>query len=200
MALPPRAKRHLLLRFDAQDYTNVLDFDVLTDEMDQTMTDRLRMEHTGADGQVVFTSHAWRQLFGIRGPLVRELILEFFRTCRFADSVLDLDTADTFQFQSDVPSYTLIKDPLRRLCHRLIAFSIAGRGMLQGGSGVLGCLEVAMGPERHQVRATAGAAHGFLQLVLQLVSIVSGGFRGLFCCYKPIGIGSLEAFVLVILG
>ncbi|GJZ88137.1 hypothetical protein Tco_0659919 [Tanacetum coccineum] len=66
---------------------HVLDFDVLLEEMDQAMTDRLRMEHTGADGQVMF-----------------------------ADSVLDLDTADTFQ------------EPLRRLCHRLIAFSIAKRG------------------------------------------------------------------------
>ncbi|GKF67776.1 hypothetical protein Tco_0197455, partial [Tanacetum coccineum] len=26
------------------------------------------------------------------------------------------------------PSYTTIKEPLRRLCHRLIAFTIAGRG------------------------------------------------------------------------
>nr|GEW50428.1 hypothetical protein [Tanacetum cinerariifolium] len=30
-------------------------------------------------------------------------------------------------FLRTVPSYTLIRDPLRRLCHRLIAFSIAGR-------------------------------------------------------------------------
>ncbi|GJU01151.1 hypothetical protein Tco_1111489, partial [Tanacetum coccineum] len=158
MALQPSAKRHLLLRFDAQDYTNadIHDFEDRPDEMDQAMTDRLRIKHTGVDGQVVFTSHAWRQLFGIRGPLVRELILEFFRTCRFTDSVLDLDTADTFHI---VPSYTLIKEPLRRPCHRLIAFSIAGRGMLQGGSGVLGCLEVAIGLERQQVRATAGATH-----------------------------------------
>nr|GEY55765.1 hypothetical protein [Tanacetum cinerariifolium] len=31
-------------------------------------------------------------------------------------------------FLSTVPSYTLIKEPLRRLCHRLIAFSIIRRG------------------------------------------------------------------------
>ncbi|GJR43818.1 hypothetical protein Tco_1311921 [Tanacetum coccineum] len=85
MALPPR----------------ILDIDVLTKEMDQTMTDRLRMKHTGADGQVLFFSHAWRRLFWIRRPLVREILLEFFSTCRV---------------------------PLRRVCHRLIAFSIAGRG------------------------------------------------------------------------
>ncbi|GKA75705.1 hypothetical protein Tco_0782083 [Tanacetum coccineum] len=91
--LPPRNLRHAWLIFECQDYTDtaiqdfeerlgrifdrqilrvhVLDFDVLTEEMDQALTDRLRMEHISADGQVVFTSHAWRQLFGIRGPLVR---------------------------------------------------------------------------------------------------------------------------------
>nr|GEW71479.1 hypothetical protein [Tanacetum cinerariifolium] len=56
---------------------HVLDFDVLTKEMQQTMTDRLRMEHTDAQGHVVFTSHV---------------------------------------------------EPLRRLCHRLIAFTISCRG------------------------------------------------------------------------
>ncbi|GKA23697.1 hypothetical protein Tco_0709730 [Tanacetum coccineum] len=30
-------------------------------------------------------------------------------------------------FLSTVPSYTYIRDPLRRLCHRLIAFNISGR-------------------------------------------------------------------------
>ncbi|GKF40728.1 hypothetical protein Tco_0124070 [Tanacetum coccineum] len=31
-------------------------------------------------------------------------------------------------FLTTFPAYTDIRDPLRRLCHRLIAFSIAGRG------------------------------------------------------------------------
>ncbi|GJY38914.1 hypothetical protein Tco_0425278 [Tanacetum coccineum] len=30
---------------------------------------------------LVFTSHAWRRLFEIQGPLVREFMLEFFSTC-----------------------------------------------------------------------------------------------------------------------
>ncbi|GJV07855.1 hypothetical protein Tco_1345511 [Tanacetum coccineum] len=77
----------------------VLDFEELTKEMSQDMTDRLRMDHTRADGQVVFASHVWRRLFRIRGPLVRELILEFFSTCRIAQGVLDLDTLDTLLFQ-----------------------------------------------------------------------------------------------------
>ncbi|GJU25419.1 hypothetical protein Tco_1164040 [Tanacetum coccineum] len=45
-----------------------------------------------------FASCAWRSFFDIRGPLVRELILEFFSTCRIAQGMLDLDTLDTLQF------------------------------------------------------------------------------------------------------
>ncbi|GKC28571.1 hypothetical protein Tco_1035865 [Tanacetum coccineum] len=95
---------------------SVLDFIALTEEMDQLVIDRLRMDHTRADGQVMFASHAWRRMFGIYGPLVRELILEFFSTCRIVKGVLDIDALDTLQ------------EPLRRLCHRLITFSINGRG------------------------------------------------------------------------
>nr|GEX87599.1 hypothetical protein [Tanacetum cinerariifolium] len=49
--------------------------------MGQTLADRIRMVYTGAEVQVLFTSHAWRRLFEIRGLLVREFILEFFSTC-----------------------------------------------------------------------------------------------------------------------
>ncbi|GKC92765.1 hypothetical protein Tco_1158207 [Tanacetum coccineum] len=123
-----------------------------------------------------------------RGPLVHELILEFFSTFRFGQAILDLDTPGTLQFQlggarrrmswrqfilalglhteeemqtagfgvywaessrqipdkgdlrdywmgissardflSTTPSYTLIKDPILRLCHQLIACSIVGK-------------------------------------------------------------------------
>ncbi|GJY85846.1 retrovirus-related pol polyprotein from transposon TNT 1-94 [Tanacetum coccineum] len=50
-------------------------------------------------GQSVFTSRASRRLFDIRGPLVNELILEFFSTFRFGEVVLDLDTVGALQFQ-----------------------------------------------------------------------------------------------------
>nr|GFA00565.1 hypothetical protein [Tanacetum cinerariifolium] len=48
---------------------HALDFDTLTEEMRGALADRLRMEHTNAQGHVVFTSHAWRRLFETRGPL-----------------------------------------------------------------------------------------------------------------------------------
>nr|GEV30853.1 reverse transcriptase domain-containing protein [Tanacetum cinerariifolium] len=46
---------------------------------------RLRIQHTNADGMVLFTSPVWRELLGIHGPLVREVILEFFSTLRFRE-------------------------------------------------------------------------------------------------------------------
>ncbi|GJW35751.1 hypothetical protein Tco_0058671 [Tanacetum coccineum] len=92
---------------------HVLDFEELTDEMRQALTDRLRMVHLGAEGQILFTSDAWRRVFEIGGPLVLELMLEFFSTIASDGDLLGV-----------VPSYTSIWDPLRRLCHRLIS----GRG------------------------------------------------------------------------
>ncbi|GJX01859.1 hypothetical protein Tco_0185772 [Tanacetum coccineum] len=47
----------------------------------------------------LFTSHAWRRLFEIRAPLVREFMLELFSTCRMSDTKMGLDVADTLCFQ-----------------------------------------------------------------------------------------------------
>ncbi|GJV10197.1 hypothetical protein Tco_1351738 [Tanacetum coccineum] len=121
MTPPLRDHRHLWLRYEGQEYTDAdivdfkgrlekiydrqvhrvqaLEFDTLIEEMRGAMVDRLRMEHTDAQGKVVFTSHAWRRLFEIRGPLVHELILEFFNTFRIPKGVFVLDTAGTLQFQ-----------------------------------------------------------------------------------------------------
>ncbi|GJR74623.1 hypothetical protein Tco_0086988 [Tanacetum coccineum] len=60
---------------------------------------RMLMEHRDDGGVVVFTSRAWRRLFDSKGPLVRELILEFLSTSRFEEVLLDLDTPGTIQFQ-----------------------------------------------------------------------------------------------------
>ncbi|GKA00370.1 hypothetical protein Tco_0672920 [Tanacetum coccineum] len=106
MTLPSRNERHAWLRFDTQDYTKegiqdfesrlgkiynrqvhqvqFLDFDVLTEDMKLDMTERLTMEHTDAQGYVLFTI-PYRRI------------------------------------------ETEVREPLRRLCHRLIAFTIAGR-------------------------------------------------------------------------
>ncbi|GKD55177.1 hypothetical protein Tco_1288564 [Tanacetum coccineum] len=135
MALPPKDQRHQYLRFEGLQYidTDIADFEL----MDEGLRGRMLMEHRDAQGQSVFTSRAWRRLFEIRGPLVHELILEFFSTFRFGEGMLDLDTAGAL-YRGDrdywiwfilgtPPSYTLIRDSMLRLCHRLIVCSIVGR-------------------------------------------------------------------------
>ncbi|GKA89876.1 hypothetical protein Tco_0811688, partial [Tanacetum coccineum] len=175
MALSPRDQRHQYCRFKGLEYSegNIADFE-----------ERMLMEHRDAQGQSVFTSHAWRRLFEVRGPLVHELILELFSTFRFGETVLDLDTiggvtaksarqipdkADLSAYSRGIssegdflgitPSYTTIRDPMLRLCHRLITCIIAGRS--QAPDKICDKLDdtwawVAPGPER-QSDAAAGA-------------------------------------------
>ncbi|GKC27016.1 hypothetical protein Tco_1034310 [Tanacetum coccineum] len=131
----------------------------LSDLMAEGLSGRMLMEHCDKASVSVFTSRAWMRMLDIRGPLVYELILEFFSTFRFGQAILDLDTPRTLQFQlggarrrmswrqfilalglyteeemqtagdflGTTPLYTLIRDPILRLCHRLIACSIARR-------------------------------------------------------------------------
>ncbi|GKF01444.1 hypothetical protein Tco_0028367, partial [Tanacetum coccineum] len=147
--LPPRDQRHPWLR--SVNRVHVLNFTGLTEEMRHTLASRLRMVYTGDDKHELFTSHAWRRLFEIRGPLVREFILEFLNTCRMSNTEMGLDVADTLcsvrvihdkgdlrdywiEISSDkdflglTPSYVYIRDPVRRLCHMMISCSISGRG------------------------------------------------------------------------
>ncbi|GKA55754.1 hypothetical protein Tco_0754826 [Tanacetum coccineum] len=110
--LPPREQRYPFLRYQGLEYT---DADIANFE------ERMRMELRDDAGVVVFTSRAWGRLFDTRGPLVRELILEFLSTLRFGEVLLDLDAPGPPIY------YTLIRDPVLRLCHRMMAHSIAER-------------------------------------------------------------------------
>ncbi|GKB93791.1 hypothetical protein Tco_0979928 [Tanacetum coccineum] len=151
--LPPRGQRHLFLRYQGLDYT---DADIADFEK------RMVMEHRDDAGGDVFTSQAWGRLFDTRGPLVRELILEFLSTLRFGEFILALglhigeemeslsfarywsesermipgkgdlhdywrDISNDGDFLGPPPSYTLIRDPVLRLYHQMMAHSIAGR-------------------------------------------------------------------------
>ncbi|GJZ80638.1 hypothetical protein Tco_0645632, partial [Tanacetum coccineum] len=130
--LPPRDQRHPWLRYKGQEYTDVvihdyearlgrifgrhvnrvhvLDFEGLTDEMRQALTNRLRMVHTGVEGQVLFTSDAWKRVFRIRGLLVQELMLCLFHsfqgkasksiTSKFKDVLTPKNPTQTFTVKS----------------------------------------------------------------------------------------------------
>nr|GFB89428.1 hypothetical protein [Tanacetum cinerariifolium] len=96
---------------------HILDFKGLIQEMRQDLAMRLRMMDTGGDGHMVFASHAWRRLFGIRAPLVREFILEFLSTFWMSDTKMGLDVADILCFQlgdmAPLPPYDQIHPWLR---------------------------------------------------------------------------------------
>ncbi|GKA71209.1 retrovirus-related pol polyprotein from transposon TNT 1-94 [Tanacetum coccineum] len=77
----------------------IFNFGGLPDLMADGLSGRMLMEHHDKAGVSVFTSRAWRRMFDIRGPLVHELILEFFSTFSFGQAILDLDTPGTLQFQ-----------------------------------------------------------------------------------------------------
>ncbi|GKC94325.1 hypothetical protein Tco_1159767, partial [Tanacetum coccineum] len=166
--LPHRDLRHPWLRYQVEGYDegivqnykqrletiwgrsvnqiHVLNFTGLTKGMRQTLGDRLSMIYTGDDRQALFTSHAWRRLFEIRGPLVREFIVEFLSTCRMSDMEMGLDGServipekrDLRDYKIEISSdrdflgpasfYVFIRDPVRRLCHRMIDCSISSRG------------------------------------------------------------------------
>nr|GFA97477.1 hypothetical protein [Tanacetum cinerariifolium] len=81
MALPLRDQRHRYLRREIHQVW-VFDFEGLPNLMAEGLSARMLMEHRDAQGWSIFTSRAWRRQFDIRGPLVHELILEFFSTFR----------------------------------------------------------------------------------------------------------------------
>ncbi|GJZ14107.1 hypothetical protein Tco_0549337 [Tanacetum coccineum] len=139
-------QRHQYLRFEGLQYTDA-DIAALEMRLARIYKRKDAMEYRDTEGQSLFTSQAWRRLFDIRDPLVHELILEFFSTFRFRESVLDLDTTRALQFQLGGARHhirisfagdflakwhcrlpiLLIWILMLRLCHRLIACSIAGR-------------------------------------------------------------------------
>nr|GEY49853.1 hypothetical protein [Tanacetum cinerariifolium] len=128
-----------------------VDFQGMPELMRDGLFGRMRMEHRDDAGVVVFTSRAWEGLFDTRGPLVREVILEFLSTLRFREEMESLGFArywsksekmipgkgDLHDYWRSIStdgdflgpplSYTLIRDPVLRFCHRMMAHSIAGR-------------------------------------------------------------------------
>ncbi|GKC83324.1 hypothetical protein Tco_1139041 [Tanacetum coccineum] len=177
--LPPREQGHPFLRYQGLEYSDadiadfeerleriynqeihrvqVVDFQGMLELMRDNLFARMAMEHREVVDVVVFTSYAWGRLFGTKGPLVWEIILDFLSTLRFGEA-LGLHTGEEMEsparywsesermipgkgdlhdywrsissdgdFLGPPPSYTLIRDPVLRLCHRMMAHSIAGR-------------------------------------------------------------------------
>ncbi|GKE83946.1 hypothetical protein Tco_1557688, partial [Tanacetum coccineum] len=146
MALPPREQRHGFLRYEGLEYPDtdivdfegrlarihirevhrvlVFDFGGLLDLMAQGLTARMTMEHHDEAGAILDLDTLGTlqfQLGGARRCMSwRQFIL-----------ALGLHTEEEMQTAGDflgtTPSYTAIRDPILRLCHRLIACSIFAR-------------------------------------------------------------------------
>ncbi|GKE16022.1 hypothetical protein Tco_1423599, partial [Tanacetum coccineum] len=133
--LLPREQRQPFLRYQGLEYidTDIADFE---ERLERIYS---RDIHRG-------------RLFDSRGPLVWELILVFLSTLRFRKE--DMESSDFASYWSKSermiprkrdlydylrgistngdflgppPSYSLIRDSMLRLCHRMMAHSIAGR-------------------------------------------------------------------------
>ncbi|GJU96169.1 hypothetical protein Tco_1320925 [Tanacetum coccineum] len=88
-----------------------------TDEDITDFEERMRMEHRDDADVVVFTSQAWGRLFGTRGPLVWELILEFLSTLRFGEVLLNLDAPGTIQEEMESPGFARCWSENERMIH-----------------------------------------------------------------------------------
>ncbi|GJU72989.1 hypothetical protein Tco_1264394 [Tanacetum coccineum] len=135
MALPPREQRHRFLRYEGLEYTDtdiedfkarlarsyrmevhrvqVFDFGGLPDLMAEGLSARILMEHRDDQGTIGFGAY-WADSAGQipdKGDLSDYWIGIF----------------STRDFLGTAPSYTIVWDPILRLCHRLISCSITGR-------------------------------------------------------------------------
>ncbi|GJX45201.1 hypothetical protein Tco_0261877 [Tanacetum coccineum] len=138
--LPPRNQRHLWLRYQVEGYTEeirhdfddqlqtiferqvnrvlVLDFEGLTPKIRQDSAKRLRMVYTRDDGQEIFMSlHTAEEMAEDR---FEAYWLGSERVIPDKGDLSDywIEISSDRDFLRAAPSYTYIRDPMRRLCHR----------------------------------------------------------------------------------
>ncbi|GJR92394.1 hypothetical protein Tco_0264568 [Tanacetum coccineum] len=133
LPLPPRDQRHLWLRYQVEGYTEeiVHDFKMRIKTIFGTMVRRIRDE-MGLDAAA------------------EEMAEDGFGAYWLGSERVIPDKGDLSDYWVEIfsgrdflrgaPSYTYIKDPVRRLCHRLISYSISGRGKAPITPRVLGSL------------------------------------------------------------
>ncbi|GJW74286.1 hypothetical protein Tco_0133656 [Tanacetum coccineum] len=161
---------------------HILDFNRLTSDMRQDLAERMRMIYTGDDGQEFFSTCRIGDEMGL--DAAEEMAEDRFGAYWLGSERVIPDKGDLSDYWVEIssgrdflrgaPSYTYIRDPVQRLCHRLISYIISGKGQapkkhstcsgnLRGGRAMLGELVklniymeigddwawVASGPERY---------------------------------------------------
>ncbi|GKB04634.1 hypothetical protein Tco_0832829 [Tanacetum coccineum] len=144
--LPPREQRNLFLRYQGLEYSNqdiadfkerlerihdsgthrvqVLDFEGMPELMRDVLYARMRMEHLDGDRVVVFTSQE-----EMESPGFARYWSESERMIPRKGDLRDYwrDIYTDGDLLGPPPSYTLIRDSVLRLCHKMMAHSIAVR-------------------------------------------------------------------------
>ncbi|GKE63829.1 hypothetical protein Tco_1514196 [Tanacetum coccineum] len=139
--LPAVDQRHPWLRYQIKEYTE----EIRRTEMRQDLAVRLRIIYSG-EGQQVFASHTWRRrrmtwrqfILALGLHTEQEMAEAGFGAYWAGSDRLIPDKGDLRDYWMEIssdkcflgpaPSYVLIRDLVRRLCHRMIAYSISGRG------------------------------------------------------------------------
>ncbi|GKB53380.1 hypothetical protein Tco_0904133 [Tanacetum coccineum] len=121
MALPPRDQRHQYLRFEGLEYTDV-DITDFEDKLVGCSWSIRIVRGRGFSETIINIDSEGTLQFQLGGDKRRTSWRQFILA-------LGLHTAEEMEtagFRAP-PSYTYIRDPMLRLCHRLIACSIARR-------------------------------------------------------------------------
>ncbi|GJY05771.1 hypothetical protein Tco_0371711 [Tanacetum coccineum] len=120
----------------------------LIEEMGETLTDRMRMVYTREDGHVLFTSEArrrmtWREfILALDLNSAEEMAEDGFEAYWLGSTRAIPDKGDLRDYWTEIssdrdflgasPSYTYIRDPVRRLCHRRAEGRKSGTRLLGG--------------------------------------------------------------------
>ncbi|GKB45775.1 hypothetical protein Tco_0896528 [Tanacetum coccineum] len=115
MALPPREKRHLFLTYQGLKYTDA--------DIEDFKTRLTRIFKREVHRVQVFDFRGLSDLMA--GGLSGRMLMEHRDAHGAQGCSKRISSAGDFLGTS--PSYTAIRDPILRMCHRLIACSIAGR-------------------------------------------------------------------------
>ncbi|GJV50501.1 hypothetical protein Tco_1440713 [Tanacetum coccineum] len=177
MALPPHDQRHQYLRYEGLHYTDadIADFEARLAKIYMREVHRVQVFDIGGLLDLMVDGLSARMLMEHRDAQGADSARQVPDKGDLRDCWIRISFAG--DFLSIAPSYTAIRNPILRLCHRLIACSIAGRshasekvtvtdlfylgGMDVGSVNIFMDIDdtwawVAMGPER-QLDAAAGA-------------------------------------------
>ncbi|GJW75563.1 hypothetical protein Tco_0134933 [Tanacetum coccineum] len=127
MALPPREQRHGFLRYEGLEYpdTDIVDFKGRLARIHRRDMHRVLVFDFGGLPYLMAEGLSGRMLMEHRDEAGAESSRQIPDKGDLRDYWMGISSAR--DFLSTTPSYTLIKDPILRLCHQLIACSIVGK-------------------------------------------------------------------------